>query len=150
MSEPEEHDALVPPPFTAEPGPVPGQSWPGAAPQQPQPPQYGPLSGYPAQQNPYGAYGYGYPPPPPSGTNGMAIAAMVCGLCGFLCIIPGVVGIILGFVSLPQIRRTQQGGRGMAITGIVAGFVWIAVFVLLIALGHSSGSAQIGTDGTGN
>jgi hypothetical protein len=148
MTDPEEPDALVPPPVAEQPGSIPWQSWPGATQQQPtqQQPQYGPPPGYPPQYQ-YG--GYGYPPPrQQSGTNGMAIAAMVCGICGFLCLVPGLVGIILGAVSLPQIRRSQQNGRGMAITGIVVGSLWIVAFVLLIVLGHdSSGSVQVGNSG---
>ena len=117
------------------------------------------------QQAPYGAPPYGQPgyPPPQQGysygypygfagqsargtTNGMAIAAMVCGLCGFLCLVPGLVGIILGAISLPQIKREQQAGRGMAITGIVVGSLWILGFVLLLVLGHHGGQV----DNTGN
>ena len=84
-----------------------------------------------------------------SGTNGMAIAAMVCGICGFLCLIPGVVGIILGGVSLPQIKRSGQAGRGMAITGMVMGVLWIVAFILLIIFSHHT-SQPVGTTGTGN
>ncbi|WP_051451413.1 DUF4190 domain-containing protein [Actinospica robiniae] len=115
---------------------------PGEFPPPPPPPQqppygtgqwqYGTQTGY---QQPY--YGYGFPQTP--GTNGLAVAAMVCGLCGFLCLIPGIVGVILGAVSLPQIKRSGQSGRGMAITGIVAGAVWIIGFVLLIVLSHTGG-----------
>ena len=149
MTEPEQPfgPAGEPDPFAPPPGPVPGQPgqqgqpWYGPAPQ----PGFGPPPGYPPPYQ-YG-YPYGYPPPR-SGANGMAIAAMVCGLCGFLCLVPGVVGIILGIVSLPQIKRSQQSGRGMAITGIVVGSLWIVLFVLLVALGHSSGS--VGSSGTGD
>jgi Domain of unknown function (DUF4190) len=152
MTDPEEPDALVPPPFTEQQSGIPGQAWPGAGQQQPPQygPQYGPPPGYPPQQYQYG-YGYGYPPPPRARTNGMAIAAMICGICGFLCLVPGVVGIILGAVSLPQIKRAGQNGRGMAITGIVMGLVWIAAFVLLVALGnHSNGQVQFGNSGPGD
>jgi hypothetical protein len=150
MADPEQPTApaeganpLAPPPFTAQPGSIPGQTWAGAAPQQ----QYGWPPGYPPQQYQYG-YGYGYPPQPPrGGTNGMAIAAMVCGICGFLCLVPGLVGIILGVVSLPQIKRSQQSGRGMAIAGIVTGSLWILAFVALIVFGNHSGQ-QIGNSGS--
>lgn len=166
MTQPEEPDALVPPPISAQPGPLPGQSWPGAAPQQPPPtqaqqpsqqqyqygqppqqqPQFGQQPGYPPQYQ-YG-YGYGYPSAAPQGgTNGMAIAAMVCGICGFLCLVPGLVGIVLGIVSLPQIKRRQQNGSGMAITGIVVGSLWIVVFILLLILGHHNAQVQVGNSG---
>ena len=114
------------------------QAWSGAVP----PPQYGTPPGYPPP------YQYGYAPGYPygqqqGGTNGMAIAAMVCGICGFLCMVPGVIGIILGIVSLPQINRTQQSGRGMAIAGIVMGSLWILAFVLLFAFGHDSSGQNV-------
>jgi hypothetical protein len=135
MSEPDsdEHDVFAPPP--------------AAGPPQYGEPQYGPPPGYP----PYPQFGgYGYPPPARSRNNGMAIAAMVCGICGFLCLVPGIVGIILGFVSLSQIKRTQQKGRGMAITGIAVGSAWIVLFVLLTVLGHGSGHVQFGNPGPGD
>ncbi len=48
----------------------------------------------------YPPYGYGYPnPQAPRGTNGMAIAALVLGICGFLFVTP-VVGLVLGIVGL--------------------------------------------------
>jgi Domain of unknown function (DUF4190) len=114
-------------------------------------------TGYPPPYQGYGqGYGYGYPSgypgypgyPQQGGTNGMAIAAMVCGICGFLCLVPGLIGIILGIVSLPQIKRSQQAGRGMAITGIVTGAVWIAVFVLLLIIGHHSQPSPVVGPGT--
>ena len=92
------------------------------------PPQSGPP---PGQPSPY-QYGYPYGPAPSTGANGLAIASMVLGICGFLCLVPGIVGIILGFVSLPQIKRGHQSGRGMAITGIVTGFAWPALLALFI------------------
>ena len=78
------------------------------------------------------------PPPPPSGdpapsarrgTNGLAIAALVVSLtcCGPL-------GAILGFVSLGQIKRTGEQGRGMAIAGIVIGVVTVVFAVVLVVL----------------
>ena len=128
---------FVPPMEDARPGEVP----PGYSAPPPQPPygtgqwEYGTQAGY---QQPY--YGYGAPQTP--GTNGLAIAAMVCGICGFLCLIPAVVGVILGTVSLPQIKRSGQGGRGMAITGIVMGSLWVVGFVLLIVFSVSNGSGN--------
>lgn len=96
-------------------------------PQQPYDP--GAAWGY-GQGYPQNYYGYGYPQP--QGTNGMAIAALVCGLCGLLCLIPGVVGFILGLVSLSQIKRTGQNGRGMAIAGAVTGALFTVGYILLM------------------
>ncbi|WP_265520196.1 DUF4190 domain-containing protein [Oerskovia flava] len=97
----------------------------------------------PYGQPPYGQ-GYGAPQGMPPGygmasysslprTNGMAIAAMVTSLAGFLCIgFSGLVGLVLGIVALGQIRRDGTRGKGMAITGIVVGAFFSAIFALWI------------------
>ena len=72
------------------------------------------------------------PPPQVSpSTNGLAIASLVLGVL-FCTLIGGVVAVILGNVALGQIARSQgaQGGRGLAIAGIVLG--WIGVTILAI------------------
>ncbi|BDB40288.1 hypothetical protein Mkiyose1665_22310 [Mycobacterium kiyosense] len=89
----------------------------------PSPPMYGyppPMGGYPVQQ----------------GTNGMAIAALVCALAGpFLCGIPTILGLIFGFLGLSQIKTSGQQGRGLAIAGIVISAVTlVAGIILSIAL----------------
>lgn len=137
-----------PSPYPAGPGPysgdptviygAPGGYPPGAYP----PPGYGP-QGYgpqPYGQQPYGQQPYGpagFPAPVflPATTNGMSIAALVCGICGFFCVTP-VLAVIFGFVGLNQIQRTTQRGRGMAIAGIVCGLAWIAVIIISVATGH--------------
>jgi hypothetical protein len=116
----------------------------------PYPPNYG-------QYGP-GPYGYGvnaYGPPP--GTNGMAIASLILGICGFFCVTP-LIGLGLGIGALVQTSKTRQAGRGMAIAGIILSLAWILLAVLLIATGHfyfndgtgsgtTSGPPQ-GTNGT--
>jgi hypothetical protein len=88
--------------------------------------------------------GYAYPPPPPGvyygyapmqvrRTNALAIAALVCGICGFLYVVPAILGIVFGCIALRQIRREGSDGRGMAIAGIVTGIAWL-VFVVVIAV----------------
>ncbi|MDP2587810.1 MAG: DUF4190 domain-containing protein [bacterium] len=58
-------------------------------------------------------------------TNGMAIAAFVLSLVGL-----GVLGVIFGFVALNQIKKENQGGKGLAIAGIVIGFISIALLIV--------------------
>jgi uncharacterized membrane protein len=84
-------------------------------------------------------------------TNGLAIASLVCSVTGIIPFFFGiscVVGIVLGFVSLRQIKRTGgvQQGRGLAIAGIAVGFSLIAIFVLLVGL--ALGTAHTTTSGT--
>ena len=87
--------------------------------------------------------GYGYPPPgtmPPyyypgyqvRRTNGLAIAALVCGICGFIYLVPAILGIVFGSVALRQTKRDGTDGRGMAIAGIVTGSAWVALVVVVI------------------
>jgi hypothetical protein len=41
---------------------------------------------------------------------------------------PGsVVGLVLGLVALKQIRARHQGGRGIAIAGIVLSTLWLLI-----------------------
>jgi hypothetical protein len=53
-----------------------------------------------------------------------------------------VVAVILGFVARNQIRQSQgrQGGDGLALAGIILGFVGIALVVFVLVLGVASGS----------
>lgn len=70
-----------------------------------------------------------------TGTNGMAIASFVC---AFLC---SLLAVIFGHIALSQIGKTGQGGRGLAIAGLVLGYigVGIGIFVWLALVGAASG-----------
>ncbi|WP_404393491.1 DUF4190 domain-containing protein [Humibacillus xanthopallidus] len=77
------------------------------------------------------------------GTNGLAIAALCCGLAAVVPVV-GVVAIVLGVVALHQLRQVRQApqvhgsgqrGRGMAIAGIVLGTIGTLVWAGLLALG---------------
>ncbi|MET0928947.1 MAG: DUF4190 domain-containing protein, partial [Aeromicrobium sp.] len=66
----------------------------------------------------------------------VGIASLVLGLfCGLL-IVGSVVAIVLGFVARGEINRSQgtQKGSGQALTGIITGFVLIALFILAVVL----------------
>ncbi|MGQ0745092.1 MAG: DUF4190 domain-containing protein [Acidimicrobiales bacterium] len=99
------------------------------------PPGWGPPSGQPAQWGPPGQWAA--PPPAASAsTNGLAIAAFVCALCFFWVLgIGSLLGVVLGFVALSQIRKRGQRGRGLAVAGIILGFLGLAIGILLLAAG---------------
>ncbi len=94
------------------------------------------------------------PPPPPFGVpapqtpnNGLAVAALVCGIASFpvlvfcfLGFIPAIRAVVFGFISKRQIRQAggMQGGNGMATAGIVLGFVCIAFSIILVIAVTSS------------
>ena len=80
--------------------------------------------------------GSGYPPPAPGysgassipGTNGLAIASFVCSFLGGASGgIGAIVGIVLGVIALNQIKKSGQGGRGLALAGITVGAVWLVI-----------------------
>ena len=99
-----------PPPPGGYPPPPPPGGWP------PLPPEYGP-----AYQGGYGM------PPAPSGTNSLAIFSLVASVIGLLCGVGSVIGIVLGAVALNQIKRTRQGGYGIAVAGIVVGIASLII-----------------------
>lgn len=107
-----------------------GQPYP-PAPQAYPPPGY-PQGQYPPAQYPgQPPYPYPYPYAPPQPTNGMAIAAMVLGIL-WIYWIGSILALIFGYVARAEIKRSKQGGDGMAIAGIVLG--WVGVGILCIVL----------------
>jgi hypothetical protein len=94
------------------------------APQPPQQPQQYAQPQYTAPQQPYAAPQPAYAPAPP--TNTLAIIALV----GSFFI--SLVGVICGHIALKQIARTGEGGRGLALAGLIIGYVGIAVWVIVI------------------
>lgn len=124
----------------------PGQPGDPAQPAYPAQPTYAAQAPYagqpgypPAPAHPgYAPAPYGYAPFVPR-TNTLAIVALVLGLVGV-----SLGGVICGHIALSQIRRTGEGGRGMAIAGLVLGYIWIAVSVVLIVAAFSA-TSRFGT-----
>jgi hypothetical protein len=99
----------------------------------------------------YGAPGYIYPPgygPPPGQappvyqavpvaqpvkTNGLAIASLVLGIL-WLWWIGSALALVFGYAAKNQIDLSggTQGGRGLAIAGIVLGWVGAGFFALFV------------------
>ncbi|HEY7325236.1 MAG TPA: DUF4190 domain-containing protein [Streptosporangiaceae bacterium] len=73
---------------------------------------------------------------PPSGTSGMAVAAFVLGLLGGV----AILGVVFGIVALKRIATTHQGGKGLAVAGIVLNVAWVAVGVVAIVTGSVFGN----------
>jgi hypothetical protein len=99
--------------------------------------------GYAPAPMPAGGQWAGWAPPamPASGTSGLAIAGFVLGLLGFG-VITAILGIVFGAVSLSRIRTTGEGGKGLAIAGIVLGSCWLALFVILFIIGAVVGATS--------
>ncbi|SIN36772.1 peptidyl-prolyl cis-trans isomerase [Mycobacteroides abscessus subsp. abscessus] len=60
------------------------------------------------------------------GTNTFAVVALVLGFVG------GVLAIPFGHIALSQINRTGEQGRGMAIAGLVLGYLSLAAVAAMI------------------
>lgn len=95
------------------------------------------------------------PPPPPGGgapgpggqqpSNGLGIASMVLGIvsipfcfCFGIGGLAGVVAVILGFLGKQKSDRGEATNRGMALAGIITGFVGLGLAIIywvLFALG---------------
>jgi hypothetical protein len=92
--------------------------------------QYGQPAPYGGQQQQVSPYGR-----PGRPTNSLAIAAMSCGIAQLIAgPIATIPALICGFIALGQIQRTGEDGRGMAVSGIVSGFVGLILEVLVVVL----------------
>jgi uncharacterized membrane protein len=68
-------------------------------------------------------------------TNVLAIISLVASIAGFLWILPvigPIAAVVTGHISLSQIKRTGEKGRGMALAGTIVGWVGIAAILLFI------------------
>jgi hypothetical protein len=84
-----------------------------------------------------------YPPVRP--TNGLALAALICGVAQFVVGVTFIPAIICGHLARRQIRQTGEAGDGMALAGLILGYVGgvlallvIVVFLFLVARVSSS------------
>jgi hypothetical protein len=70
----------------------------------------------------------------------MAIASFVLGV---LCLywIGSILALVFGYVALNQLKQRPQRGRGLAIAGIVLGWVFLGLGVLLIVVAVSAGGS---------
>ena len=98
-------------------------------------PYYPPAPAPQYQPGPY-QQPYPYPYAQPRTTNGLAIASMVLGIL-WLYWIGSILALVFGYVARDQIKRSGQAGDGMAIAGIVLGWVGIGFLVLGLAFWSS-------------
>ena len=69
----------------------------------------------------------------------MAIAAMVLGIL-WVYWVGSILALVFGYVAKGQIDQSngEQGGRGMAIAGIVLGWVGVGFFVIAVIAATTS------------
>jgi hypothetical protein len=112
-----------PPDRGPTPPPTPPPSPPPAAPTPPAPPAYGQTGGYGYQST--------------RGTNGLAVASLVLGIAQiFICIIGGILALVFGYIARRQIDESggTQGGRGMAVAGIILGWIGIGLGIAYVVI----------------
>ena len=107
------------------------EPWQGQPPPPPTPPA-GPMAGQPVYVQ--------------SKTNGFSVAALVLGIL-WIYWIGSILALVFGYVAKSQIDKSggRETGRGMAIAGIVLGWVGVGILllILLLVLVGSIGSADL-------
>ena len=100
------------------------------------PPGYQQLGGYPPA-----AYMQGVPVQPGavySGqrTNSLAVAALVCGIVQFIgfWLLGTIPAIVLGHMARNQIRQRGEQGAGLALAGLILGYVGLALTVIFVII----------------
>ena len=96
---------------------------------------------YPDQYPPYQYQPVYVAAPPP--TSGLAVTSLVMGIIGLLggwCAfgIPCILAVILGHMATPATRSGERGGHGMAVAGLVLGYLFVIPAIVLtfwVALG---------------
>ena len=120
-------------------------------------PNRGPAAGWTDPTGPT-EWGQGGPPPPPhpgyqgqpvyvaQSTNGLAVASLVLGIL-WLYWIGSILALVFGYVAKSQIDRSQgrQSGRGMAVAGIVLGWVGVGILSLVVVIGIGAAIFRSGT-----
>jgi hypothetical protein len=82
-------------------------------------------------------------PVPP--TNGKAVGSLVCGVLTLMTAgLTGLPAVVLGHVARSEIRRRGEGGDGLALAGLVLGWLsvvgWALFLVLFIVAAVASSS----------
>lgn len=100
----------------------------------PPPPPQAPTPPAPPPMPTSGGAGY---TPTTAPTNGLAVASMVSSIAGFVvCGIGFIAGVVLGYIAKNQIDQSggTQQGRGMAVAGIIIGWIGIGLGVLVLVI----------------
>jgi uncharacterized protein DUF4190 len=90
------------------------------------------------------------PAPPPAGpaapgaaqpvyvtrpTNTLAIVSLVAGVACWIVapFVGAIVAVVTGHMARSQIRRTGEGGDGLALAGLILGYIHLALVLLAVA-----------------
>jgi uncharacterized membrane protein len=95
---------------------------------------------------------YGYMPvAQPQRTNSLAVGSLVAGIGQLFVWTPAsIAAVVMGHIARRQIRETGEQGDGMALAGIILGWIGIAMtvlfvlgVVLVVAVGTRHGGPQM-------
>ncbi len=77
---------------------------------------------------------YGYPPPVQRRTNGLAITSLILGIASWviLPLVAAVAAVIFGHIAQRQVKQSGEDGQGLALAGLILGWLNIALTVLTI------------------
>lgn len=134
--------AAAPPEYAAappayQPPAQPYQAAPGAPGVPPAPPYIGqqPAPQYPQSQAPM---------------NVLAILSLIAAIVGFFTLgIISVAAVVLGHIALSQIKKRLDRGRGMAIAGLIIGYVGTAIWAFILVVWMVIGFSFLTLFGTG-
>jgi type IV secretory pathway VirB2 component (pilin) len=65
-------------------------------------------------------------------TNPLAIVSMICGMVALVLGPLAGLAVVFGHIARGQVRRTGEGGHGMATTGLILGYIVLAAATALL------------------
>lgn len=92
---------------------------------------------------------FGYMPIQQPRTNSLAVGSLICGIGQIFVWTPAsIAAVIMGHIARRQIKQSGETGDGMAVAGLVLGWIGIALtvlFVLILVLAVAATSHSTGT-----
>lgn len=73
--------------------------------------------------------------PAPRSINSLAIVSLVAGIAGYVIphpFVAGLVAIVTGHMARRQIRQTGESGGGLALAGMILGYVHLVLSILIV------------------
>jgi hypothetical protein len=67
----------------------------------------------------------------------MAVASMVLGIL-WIYWIGSILALVFGYIARKQIRERGESGSGMAVAGIVLGWVGVGILLLVLVFGFAA------------
>jgi hypothetical protein len=77
------------------------------------------------------------PPAAPQKAGGLSIASLICGIASVTCfgILAGIPAIVTGHLAMGKVKRGEAGGRGLALAGLIMGYISIAFTIIFFLMG---------------